>query len=153
MSDGNAPAAARPDYEAVIAAAITTLAASAAKPAAPAPAEQQAAAAAPAAPAAVDPRDRIKAIIGCEAAKDRQGLAHHLALETDLSAEQAEAILKASSAEAAAAAPGNSRQDALATAMAKAGNSAGVKPDAAGITAQRPSLADRVAAKFQKKGA
>jgi signal peptide peptidase SppA len=161
VSDGNAPAAARPDYDAVIAAALTSIAANASANANPKPAaaavETPAAAAAPAAPAAAaapasaaaDPRARIKAILGCEAAKKRQGLANHLALETDVSAEQAEAILNASAEEGAAAA-GNPRGDALATAMANARNSGGVKPEASTV-ATRTSLADKIAAKYQKK--
>lgn len=145
MSDGNAPAAARPDYEAVIAAALATMAVnSAPKPAAqtqePAPAPAPAAAAQPA-NAAADAKARIKAIMGCESAKKRPALANHLALETDIAADQAEAILKASPEEgAAAAAPAN----ALAAAMAKPGNSAGVKPDAStdasGQETQKPSF-------------
>ncbi|MFN3625189.1 MAG: S49 family peptidase [Hyphomicrobium sp.] len=148
VSDGNAPAAARPDYDAAIAAALVTIAAnSAPKPAAQAAAAEAPAAAASAAPAAqpanaaADAKARIKAIMGCEAAKKRPALANHLALETDIAADQAEAILKASPEEGAAtAAPAN----ALAAAMAKPGNSAGVKPDAsadaAGQQAAKPSF-------------
>jgi signal peptide peptidase SppA len=42
---------------------------------------------------AVSDRDRVKAILGCEEAKGRESMAQHLALETDLSLEQAKAVL------------------------------------------------------------
>jgi signal peptide peptidase SppA len=40
-------------------------------------------------------RTRVSGIINCEEAKDRTALANHLAMNTDLSVEQAQAILKA----------------------------------------------------------
>jgi signal peptide peptidase SppA len=155
VSDGNAPAAARPDYDAVIAAALTTIAAGQ-KPAAVSQAAEQTAAPAPAAAAPAVAADavkaRIKAIKGCDAAKDRPALAEHLALETEIPADQAEAILKASAVEGAAS---GQKPDALAAAMANRSNSGGVKPDVTGADVKRPSLADRVAAKYpnSKKGA
>ncbi len=145
MSDGNAPAAARPEYEAVIAAALATLAANSTPKSAaqvPAPAPTAAAAPAPAAPAAqpvnaaADVKARIKSITGCESAKKRPALANYLAMETDIAADQAEAILKAAPEEGATAvAPAN----ALAVAMTKPGNSAGVKPDASVEADGQPS--------------
>lgn len=62
-------------------------------------------------------RDRIKAIIGCEAAKTRPELAQHLAFETDMAPEAAASIL-AKAAPETGAAPTN----ALAAAMARVPN-------------------------------
>lgn len=76
-------------------------------------------------------RTRIFAILEHEAAKERPKLALALA-KSGLPTEAATGILAASPVEtavAAAAAP-DGKQDALAKAMAKGGNSAGVKPDA-----------------------
>lgn len=47
-------------------------------------------------------RARISAILGSEEAKDRGSLAHHLAFETDMSADAAKALLAKSAKEAAA---------------------------------------------------
>ncbi len=139
-------AAARPDYDAVIAAALTSMAAQVRPPAGPAqplvaqPAAVTLAAVAP----APDGRARVKAILSAAAAKDRPALAQHLALETDLDAATAEGILAKAAPETAAAATGAG--DALAAQMAKAGNSGGVKPEAASegtksASAHRPPLA------------
>lgn len=73
-----------------------------------APAVEAAAPAAPAAEAAApaagpSEKDRIKAILSCDEAKDRADLANHLALNTDLSVEDAKGILAASPAAGAAA--------------------------------------------------
>lgn len=119
----------RPDYDAMIAAALTQIAASKTPAQPPAPA-------APAAPAAAatDGRARVKAILTSEAAKGRTGLAEHLAYDTDMSADAALALLAKAPAEQAAADPKSDTQAGLATAlekqMAKAGNAAGIKPDA-----------------------
>lgn len=50
-------------------------------------------------------RDRIGKILGSEEAKGRGNLAHHLALETDMAAEAAIALLAKSAAESTAASP------------------------------------------------
>lgn len=138
---GMEPSGGRPDYEAMIAAALTTLAAANTQTAAPAahtaPAPAAAAATPPTAPVtpavgatAADARTRVKAILNCEAAKTRPGLAQHLALETDLDAATAEAVLGASAAEAQ---PASGLGDALAARMAAdPSNAARVKPEAGG---------------------
>lgn len=157
LSDPNTPAAeARPDYDAVIAGVLAGLshnrsAAAAASPVVPIPPAAAAApaAAAPAAAAAkTDEKARISAILGCEAAKTRGGLAHHLALETDLDAATAEAILAKAPAEAAAEGTGS----ALERAMAKPGSSAGIKPAAEGAAA-RQSFSQLAETMNQKKRA
>jgi signal peptide peptidase SppA len=66
-----------------------------------APAVEAPVAAAPAADAAAAERARISAILGSPEAKDRDGLANHLALNTELSVDAARAILAASPAIAA----------------------------------------------------
>jgi len=70
-----------------------------------APAVEAAAPAAEAAAPAAGPseKDRIKAILSCDEAKDRADLANHIALNTDLSVEDAKGILAASPAAGAAA--------------------------------------------------
>jgi len=168
VSDRNEPGAAGPDYAQIIAAYTAGIAASKTTPAAPAAGAPAApAAAAPAAPAAAAApatpaeaataaRERIKAIMGSEAAKTRPGLAQHIALETDLDAKTAEALLGAAPAEAAADKGKTELGSALEKRMSQGGNAAGIKPDGSGPAAQRPSLADHVAAKYQpaaKKGA
>ena len=66
-----------------------------------------------------DERARIQAILGCEEAKGREGLARHLALETDMDPEVARKALAA--APAAAAAPVES-SDQLGERMKALGN-------------------------------
>jgi len=139
-------AATRPDYDTIIAAIIAGMGVKAqtpvaAPPAALAPAP---AAASPAPAPAAEARARIKSIIDCAAAKDRPGLARHLALETELDAASAEKILAAALSEKAAA--GAELGDALARQMSQAGNAAGVKPEAAKPAGQ-PSLADKMKAR------
>lgn len=149
MSDPTPVAEARPDYSAIAAGIIAGMNLSSQQAAAPAAAVQPAlAAAAPAAPAAQakpNEKDRIKAILNCEAAKTRPGLASHLALETEIEPAMAASILEKAPAEGAAGAGA-----ALAAAMAQPGASAHVKPDAA-AGGHRPSLAERVEAKFATK--
>jgi hypothetical protein len=72
-----------------------------------APAPQPAAAdtAAATAAGAAAAKDRIGKILKLDSAKGRDSLAHHLAFETDLTVEQADAVLKAAPATAAAASP------------------------------------------------
>lgn len=50
-------------------------------------------------------RERMSGIMSCEEAKDKAGLANHLALNTELSVDAAKAILKAATPEKSAAAP------------------------------------------------
>lgn len=69
-----------------------------------APGTQPAVTAAPdATQARKDERVRISAIMGCDEAKDKQKLASHLALSTEMSAEDAKAILATAAAETSAA--------------------------------------------------
>jgi signal peptide peptidase SppA len=73
--------------------------------------------------AARDERARMSAITGCEEAKGREGLANHLAMNTEMSAEQAKGILAAAPLTAVApAAPAKTEVDPKAPA-AKAGDS------------------------------
>lgn len=150
----------RPDYDAVIAAALSSLARSlpaAAAPAAPIlpqPPTQEAQAPAKAVPAAQDPTARIKAILGCEAAKQRQSLAHHLALETDLDAATAEAILANAPAEAKARDPADGGLgNALERQMAKPQNAGGIKPEAAAGSATAEDRFVRFVAKQNQRKA
>jgi signal peptide peptidase SppA len=46
-------------------------------------------------PTAADERSRIKAIVGCDEAKGREGLAEHLAFSTEMSADDAKKLLAA----------------------------------------------------------
>jgi hypothetical protein len=137
--------------ETLVAAITEALQANAASKATPAPA----AAAAPAAEAPVAQNDsaRVFAILESDEAKDRPALAMALA-KSGLAAEAAKGILKASPAEAAAKEEGNDDKkqlgNALSREMAKPGNAAGVKPDAAAASAKRPSLAARFEQKFAK---
>lgn len=97
-----APAAPAAD---TAAAPATEAAAPAAEPVAAAPAAEPVAAAAAAAPATdskADERARIAGILGADEAKGRGALANHLALNTDLSVEQARAALAASPKESTA---------------------------------------------------
>lgn len=141
----------RPDYDAVIAASLAAMAA-ANKPAAvavPAPAAAPVAAAVPAA----DAEARIFAILDCDEAKDRPALARTLARNAKLSVDEAKEILAASATEAkpaAAAAPGVG--DALAAQMAKPGNRANIKPDAAGPEG-KPSFSQLCGASASNKKA
>jgi len=153
MTDGE-----RPDYDKIIAASLSALAASKAPPAASAQAAPAAAAApvAAAGDAATEARTRIKSILGSEAAKASPGLAEHLAYETDLSADVCASVLAKAAADKPA--EGNTQQqlgNALGREMAKPGNAAAIKPDGGTDAAQRPSLASRFEAKFKpaKKGA
>lgn len=58
-------------------------------------------------------RERMSAIMNCEEAKEKAGLANHLALNTELSVDEAKAMLKAAAPEkaaTAAAAPANTEE-------------------------------------------
>lgn len=162
MSEPTPAAEARPDYSHIVAGIIAGMnmaaqmpqqAQKAAAPAAPAsPAAPAAAAVTPAAEAKPAEKDRIKAILGCEAAKTRPGLAQHLALETDLDPAMAASILDKAPVEAAAqGAQSAAAGAALAAQMAKPGAAAGVKPEGNAGADARPALKDVVARKFGKK--
>lgn len=60
-------------------------------------------------------RERIQKILGSEEAKTRSTLAHHLALETDMSAEAAIALLAKSAPEASGKSPLKSAMEATGT--------------------------------------
>lgn len=74
-------------------------------------------------------RERVAAIIGCEEAKGREQLAQHVASNTDLSVEQAKAMLNAAPKTSSVTNP-------LAAAMA------GVKNPEVGSAAGEPSAED-----------
>lgn len=58
-------------------------------------------------------RERMAGITGCEEAKNRQKLANHLAMNTELSVDQAKAILASSAEESAAASGANAFRQAM----------------------------------------
>jgi hypothetical protein len=96
MSKPNPAAAAAPEG---------TSAAPAPAAAAPAPAPAVAGPPADQASAIVAERERIGAILGCEEAKGREGLAQHFAMKTGMSAEDAKVALAAAPKAAEPAAP------------------------------------------------
>lgn len=162
VSDDASPAAARPDIEAALTAALNSIAASRApaQPAAAAPAPAPAAApvAAPAAVSGTSERDRIKAILAAPAAKGFAALAEHLAFETAHDAPTCVAILEAAAKDKPAAPAGDAAAvgSALERRMADPKNSGGIKPEAAradGLTgaAALPPLKDVFASRHQKK--
>jgi signal peptide peptidase SppA len=126
-------------------------------PAAPAAAAAQPAAQAGSAGDAVaEATARIFAILDCEEAKDKPAMARKLAGNPKLSVDEAKDLLKAAAPEKAAAADDKSALgNALERQMAKGGNAAGVKPEAVAGADNRPSVSDRVAARYasKKKGA
>jgi len=162
---GNTETGEAPEMQALITAGVQAgmaAAAAAQQPAAATPAAavqpvqavQQSAASAPA-----DERGRIKAILGCEEAKTRPALAQHLALETSMSAAEAVAMLKVAAPEAAAQAVQAAAVPAsqFMAQMQRPGASAGVKPEAqaaaSGGAAQKPSIADKTAARVARMAA
>lgn len=158
VSDNNAPAAARLDIEGAIAAYTAGQRSVAPAAAAPAAHPQAAAPAAPtaaaAAPAAVNAETRIFAILDCDEAKERPALARTLARNAKLSVDEAKDILAASAVEKPAATDDKAQLAAsLQAQMQKPGNSAAIKPDASGDAAQRPSLADKVKARYGARAA
>lgn len=160
VSDNETPVASRPDYDMIISAVVAGMTAGRA-PAAPVQAAVPAAPAAPApvapaAPAAAAPvaqtdaKERIRKILGCEAAKTRPGLASYLALEKDYSAEDSIELLGKAPAETGEAAASGGLTSALHAQMQRPGNSAAVKPEAAG-GGGRPSLAEKVKARAEAR--
>jgi len=83
--------------------------------------------------AVVAERERVKAILSCDEAKDRADLANHLALNTDLSVEAAKGILAAAPKVEAKPAAGGA-----AFAAAMAGGNPNVGPDAGEASADTP---------------
>lgn len=150
MSGTTDPAAARPDYDQIIAAAMATLAANrsdaptqaAATPAAQTPvASAVAETPAPAPAAAVNDGDRIFAILECDEAKKRPQLAKELAKRPSLSLDDAKAILAAAPEEGAASAP--ALETAFERRMGEGAGSAHLKPDAS-TDADEKTKADRL---------
>jgi signal peptide peptidase SppA len=90
-------------------------------------------------------RERITKITTCEEAKGRSAMANHLALETDMSAEAAIALLAKAPAEAAGSslrtAMANTAQPGMAQADAPDGEAAPVRIDTAAIFASRRKAA------------
>lgn len=66
-----------------------------------------------AASARTEERARVSAIMGCEEAKGREGLAQHFAMETDMTPDQAQAALKKAPVAKVEAASGNAFQEAM----------------------------------------
>lgn len=118
-------------------------------------------AAAPAAQAAAEPAKadvaaeataRIFAILDCEEAKDKPKLARTLAGNAKLSVDEAKALLASAAAEKSEAASEQAQLgSALAAAMAKPGNAAAIKPDAA-ANKERPDFVAFAAATAKKRG-
>ena len=91
---------------------------------------------------------RISGIVGCEEASGRASLASHLAFKTEMSVEQAKALLAAAPKEAAASqAAGISALDA---AMEAAGGTPGVGIDAAGSQAADEDPVARILGNYQR---
>lgn len=88
-----------------LSAAVAAASAATPDPVAPATSPVATAPATAPAPTAEQAKARISAILRLDAAKGREGLAQTLALETDVSVEQAEAILNAAPVATAAPAP------------------------------------------------
>lgn len=166
----NTPAAGRSDAATALAEAFASILETrervASPAAAPAPVAAAPAAAKPAAESAGDAVARVFAILDSEEGKKRPVAARKLAQHTDMSAEAAGDFLAALPVEiddlvdadddAAAAAGDDDRQAQLASAlerqMAKPANAARVKPSREASEADpRPSLADKVSARFGKK--
>lgn len=156
------------DYDAVITAAMASLAASqaaAAKPTVKQPdalaidvavtsaAPASAAPAAAAAPAAQDARARIKSILGSAHAKDRPGLAQHIALETDVDLATAEAILKTAAVEKPDVKAGSQTTKIYDAIAASGGNPRVAAAGGDGSQASRPEInVERQKARFAKAG-
>lgn len=83
-------------------------------------------------------RTRISGILGCEEAKGRTEMANHIAMNTNMSVDEAKAMLNVAPKKAEAAAPGN----AFAEAMDKTGNpNVGAdNADSSGGDAEAPHL-------------
>jgi len=153
MSTDNNGTENRPDYDAVIAASLASIAAArpAPQPAAVAPAPQSAASSPAPVDAAATERARIAAIVDSPEGKANAALAAHFAFKTGMSADDAIAALKAAGPAVAATATAP-MADALAQQMRNPANAGGVKPEAPGAdpksAANLPPLGDVFAARF-----
>lgn len=87
-------------------------------------------------------RERVSAIMGCDEAKDRQKLANHISMKTDMSLEDAKSMLAAAPAEVKEKADTTNPLD---KAMDKSGGGAKVGADnGEGAPGQQASDADRI---------
>lgn len=125
------------------------------EPGADVKAATQAAAASAATEARTAERTRVSGILGCADAKGRETLANHLAMNTDMSVEDAAKVL-AAAPQAASAAPAAPAANAFAAAMAASTNP-DVGADAAGVSTEAESpvnaiLADYAAVSGRKLG-
>jgi signal peptide peptidase SppA len=125
------------------------------EPGADVKAATQAAAASAATEARTAERTRVSGILGCADAKGRETLANHLAMNTDMSVEDAAKVL-AAAPQAASAAPAAPAANAFAAAMAASANP-DVGADAAGASTEAESpvnaiLADYAAVSGRKLG-
>lgn len=89
-------------------------------------------------------KERIAGILGCEEAKDKSKLATHLALNTDMSVDDAKATLAAAATEAKAEAGGYA--NAFAAAMEATGNPAVGAGDGGDEGGRKVSAAERILA-------
>lgn len=97
-------------------------------------------------------RQRISGILACDEASNRHALANHLALNTQLSVDEAKAVLAVAPQEAAASPASDT--NALADAMAATGGGAGVKADEAEASGTTMTRAQEIlAAHTQAVGA
>lgn len=90
-------------------------------------------------------RERIQGILGSEQAKDRAGLANHIAMNTDMTVEAATAILSASPAEVATAAATTEQPAASHFAAAMANGNPEIRPEATAEGNEGPQGEDLVA--------
>lgn len=95
----------------------------------------------------IDQKARIKAIMSCDQAQNRRALAEHIAFNTDMSAEDAAAMLAAAPEDKPQAAEGGNG-DAFVRAMNEGGGAGVDATDAAG--AQELSVGDRIARTYQQ---
>lgn len=95
----------------------------------------------------IDQKARIKAIMSCEQAKNRRTLAEHIAFNTDMSVEDAAAMLAAAAEDKPQAAE-NANGDAFVRAMNEGGG-AGVDAAADGTGSPELSVGDRIARTYQ----
>lgn len=160
MSTEDNPAAGRTtDYDAVIAASLSSLAASRNAIAKPeTPAEAPAATVQPAVPAADTSADRVFAILDSDEGKERPGLARHLAKETSMSVDEARAVMAAAPVEKAEAKADDDGKDAarldsaLHQQMANSANSGNIKPEGEGAGSRKRFSEVAAEAPAKKKG-
>lgn len=88
-------------------------------------------------------RQRISEITGCDESKGKVKLANHLALNTDMSVEDAKSVL-AAAAEEAPQAQAKAAENPLASAMEASGGGAGVTAEGDAASTEEMSAADRI---------